>query len=92
MRAGWSWLRGLKKPLTEAGPAVSVKEDCERTWLELLGAGMVHPRVFEAVGYDTERYTGFAFGMGIDRVAMLKYGIPDIRLLLENDLRFLEQF
>jgi len=50
------------------------------------------PKVFEAVGYDPERYTGFAFGMGIDRVAMIKYGIPDIRLLLESDQRFLEQF
>jgi len=71
---------------------VSYEVDGEQRWLELLGAGMVHPKVFEAVGYDAERYTGFAFGIGIDRVAMLKYGIPDIRLLLENDLRFLEQF
>ena len=56
------------------------------------GSGMVHPAVFEAVGYDPERYTGFAFGMGIERVAMLKYGVDDIRLFYENDLRFLEQF
>ena len=81
-------------PFTE--PSAEVDVCCElggeRRWLELLGAGMVHPNVFEAVGYDPERYTGFAFGMGIDRVALLKYGIPDIRLLLENDLRFLEQF
>ncbi len=61
-------------------------------WLELLGAGMVDPNVFEAVGYDTERYTGFAFGVGMERVAMLRYGIDDIRLFLENDLRFLKQF
>ncbi len=61
-------------------------------WLELLGCGMVHPNVFEAVGYDTERWTGFAFGMGIDRLAMQKYGIPDGRLFFQNDLRFLSQF
>ena len=66
---------------------------CKRTgWLEILGSGMVHPSVLEAVGYDTERYTGFAFGTGIERVAMLKYGVDDIRLFYENDLRFLEQF
>jgi phenylalanyl-tRNA synthetase alpha chain len=66
---------------------------CKRTgWLEILGSGMVHPAVFEAVGYDPERYTGFAFGMGIERVAILKYGVDDIRLFYENDLRFLEQF
>ena len=66
---------------------------CKRTgWLEILGSGMVHPAVFEAVGYDPERYTGFAFGMGIERVALLKWGVEDIRLFFENDLRFLEQF
>lgn len=66
---------------------------CKRTgWLEILGSGMVHPSVLEAVGYDAERYTGFAFGTGIERVAMLKYGVDDIRLFYENDLRFLEQF
>jgi len=66
---------------------------CKRTgWLEILGSGMVHPAVFEAVGYDAERYTGFAFGMGFERVALLKWGVEDIRLLYENDLRFLEQF
>ena len=53
---------------------------------------MVHPAVFEAVGYDPEKVTGFAFGLGIERVAMLKYGVDDIRLFYENDLRFLEQF
>lgn len=61
-------------------------------WIEILGAGMVHRRVFEMVGYDPERYTGFAWGMGIDRVALLKYEINDIRLLFENDVRFLRQF
>jgi len=61
-------------------------------WLEILGAGMVHPAVFRFVGYDPEQYTGIAFGVGIERMAMLKYGITDIRFFLENDLRFLEQF
>jgi phenylalanyl-tRNA synthetase alpha chain len=66
---------------------------CKRSgWLEILGSGMVHPAVFEAVGYDAERYTGFAFGMGIERVAILKYGVDDIRMFYDNDLRFLEQF
>ena len=66
---------------------------CKRTgWIEILGSGMVHPAVFEAVGYDPEKYTGFAFGMGIERVALLKWGVEDIRLFYENDLRFLEQF
>jgi phenylalanyl-tRNA synthetase alpha chain len=57
-----------------------------------MGAGMVHPNVFRAVGYDPEVYTGFAFGLGVDRVAMLKYGIDDIRMFLGNDFRFLNQF
>ncbi len=61
-------------------------------WVEILGAGMVHPAVFKAVGYDPERITGYAFGMGIERIAMLKYRIDDIRLFFENDVRFLEQF
>jgi phenylalanyl-tRNA synthetase alpha chain len=61
-------------------------------WIEILGAGMVHPRVLEMVGYDPERYSGWAFGMGPERIAMLKYGIPDIRYFYGNDLRFLEQF
>lgn len=66
---------------------------CKQTgWLEVLGAGMIHPRVFEFVGYDPEIYTGFAFGMGVERLTMLKYGIDDIRLFFENDLRFLKQF
>jgi len=66
---------------------------CGRTgWIEIMGAGMVHPNVFRAVGYDPDAYTGFAFGLGIDRIAMLRYGIDDIRLLYENDLRFLQQF
>jgi phenylalanyl-tRNA synthetase alpha chain len=60
--------------------------------MEIMGAGMVDPAVFENVGYDPERYTGFAFGMGPARIAMQRYRIPDIRLLYENDVRFLEQF
>jgi len=66
---------------------------CKGTqWVEVLGAGMVHPNVFRAVGIDPEEYTGFAFGMGLERIAMGRYGIPEIRLFLENDLRFLGQF
>ena len=61
-------------------------------WLEVLGSGMVHPEVFKSVGYDTEKYSGFAFGIGVERIAMLHYGIDDIRLLFENDVRFLRQF
>jgi phenylalanyl-tRNA synthetase alpha chain len=61
-------------------------------WLEVLGCGMVHPNVFAAVGVDSERYTGFAFGMGVERLAMLRYGVNDLRLFFENDLRFLRQF
>ncbi|PPE75522.1 phenylalanine--tRNA ligase subunit alpha [Solimonas fluminis] len=61
-------------------------------WLEVLGCGMVHPKVFEAVGLDPERYTGFAFGMGVERFAMLRYGVDDLRQFFNNDLRFLEQF
>jgi phenylalanyl-tRNA synthetase alpha chain len=66
---------------------------CKQTgWIEILGSGMVHPAVFEAVGYDPDAVTGFAFGIGLERIAMLKYGVDDIRLFYENDLRFLEQF
>ncbi len=61
-------------------------------WLEVLGCGMVDPNVFKKVGYDPEKYTGYAFGMGIERTAMLKYGIDDIRIFFENDIRFLKQF
>ncbi len=66
---------------------------CKKTgWMEISGAGMVHPNVFKSVGYDPEIYTGYAFGMGVDRIAMLLYGINDIRIFFENDLRFLNQF
>jgi phenylalanyl-tRNA synthetase alpha chain len=64
----------------------------ESGFIEILGAGMIDPNVFKAVGYDAEKYTGFAFGMGVERIAMLKFGINDIRLFFENDERFLEQF
>ena len=61
-------------------------------WLEIMGSGETDPAVFKMVGYDPEKYSGFAFGMGAERIAMLKYGINDIRLFFENDLRFLKQF
>ncbi|MEA4858475.1 phenylalanine--tRNA ligase subunit alpha [Solidesulfovibrio sp.] len=77
------------KGSTEAGTC----RVCKGTgFVEILGCGMVDPNVFEAVGYDTERYTGFAFGMGVERVTMLKYGIGDLRMFFENDVRFLSQF
>ncbi len=66
---------------------------CKHTgWLEVLGAGMVNPDVLAGVGYDPEEFTGYAFGVGIDRLAMLRHGIDDLRSLFENDVRFLEQF
>ena len=66
---------------------------CKYTgWLEIMGCGMVDPKVFEIVGYDPEIYSGYAFGMGIERTLMIKYGIPDIRMFIENDIRFLKQF
>ncbi len=77
-------------PFTE--PSAEVDILGERGWLEILGCGMVHPRVLENVGIDSERYTGFAFGMGAERLAMLKYGINDLRMFFENDVRFLRQF
>lgn len=66
---------------------------CSRTgWLEVAGCGMVHPNVFESCGIDNEQYTGFAFGMGVERLAMLRYGVTDLRMFFENDVRFLKQF
>ena len=89
-------------PFTEPSAEVDIQcvicngkgcRTCSQTgWLEILGSGMVHPKVFEAVGYDPEKYTGFAFGLGVDRIAMLKYGVEDIRLFYENNMKFLEQF
>lgn len=61
-------------------------------WLEILGCGVVHPNVFKAVGIDTEKYTGYAFGMGVERLAMLRYNVTDLRIFFDNDLRFLRQF
>lgn len=89
-------------PFTE--PSVEVDVTCMKCgghgcrvckqsgWLEILGSGMVHPRVLEMSGYDPEEYSGFAFGMGVERIAMLKYGVDDIRYFFNNDLRFLQQF
>ena len=61
-------------------------------WIEVLGAGMVHPKVLEGCGIDSKKYSGFAFGIGLDRLAMIRWGIRDIRALIENDVRFLAQF
>ncbi len=77
-------------PFTEPSAEVDIRG--ARGWLEVLGSGMVHPNVLENVGIDSERFTGFAFGMGVERLAMLRYGVNDLRLFFENDLRFLEQF
>ncbi len=77
-------------PFTE--PSVDVDISWGKAWLEILGAGQVDPAVFEAVGYNPKKVQGFAFGLGVERIAMLKYGIKDIRLFYENDLRFLRQF
>jgi phenylalanyl-tRNA synthetase alpha chain len=78
--------------LTEGGETRRCSVCKGSGWLEVLGAGMVHPNVFRAVGLDPEKVTGFAFGMGLERIAMLRSGIPEIRLFLENDVRFLSQF
>ncbi len=78
-------------PFTEPSTEVDIRIGSGK-WLEVLGAGMVHPSVFEAVGIDTERYTGYAFGLGVERLAMLRYGVSDLRQFFENDMRFLEQF
>ena len=78
-------------PYTEPSLEVEVQND-EGQWLEILGCGLIHPNVFKNVGYPKGKYSGFAFGMGVDRIAMLKHGINDIRLFYENDLRFLRQF
>jgi len=71
---------------------VHIRAAGSEDWLEIMGAGMVDPAVLEGVGYDPEAVTGFAFGLGIERMAMLKHGIPDIRAFLTNDLRFLARF
>jgi len=89
-------------PFTEPSAEVDVRcqichgrgcPTCKQTgWMEIMGAGMVHPAVFERCGVDPERYTGYAFGMGPGRIALVRYGIPDIRMLYQNDVRFLAQF
>jgi len=89
-------------PFTEPSAEVDIQcvmcsgEGCrvcgQSGWLEVLGCGMVHPKVFEQVGIDNERFTGFAFGMGVERLAMLRYGVNDLRLFFENDMNFLTQF
>ena len=78
-------------PFTEPSAEVDIRW-AEGRWLEILGCGMVHPNVLESAGVDSERYTGYAFGIGIERLAMLRYGVTDLRTFFENDLRFLEQF
>lgn len=78
-------------PFTEPSTEVDIRIGGGK-WLEVLGAGMVHPEVFKAVGIDTSKYTGYAFGMGVERLASLRYGVADIRQFFENDLRFLRQF
>ncbi len=88
-------------PFVEPGAQVAVScfvcdgsgcRTCGNGWIELLGAGMVHPKVLEACGYDSERFTGFAFGLGVERVAMVRYGVSDLRRFIDNDVRFLERF
>lgn len=84
-------------PFTEPSAEVDIRikrqgQDAYGGWLEVMGCGMVNPRVFESAGVDTERFTGFAFGMGVERLAMLRYGVNDLRMFFDNDLRFLRQF
>jgi len=83
-------------PFTEPSAEVDIEwgrdADGNIKWLEVMGCGMVHPKVFEASGIDAEKYTGFAFGLGVERLAMLRYGVNDLRMFFENDLRFLKQF
>ncbi len=78
-------------PFTEPSAEVDIRIN-KGPWLEVLGSGIVHPSVFRSVGIDTEQFTGYAFGMGVERLAMLRYGVNDLRLFFENDLRFLSQF
>ncbi len=83
-------------PFTEPSAEVDIEwgrdADGNIKWLEVMGCGMVHPKVFESSGIDPERYTGFAFGLGVERLAMLRYGVNDLRMFFDNDLRFLQQF
>jgi phenylalanyl-tRNA synthetase alpha chain len=84
-------LRPSYFPFTEPSVEVDIFHP-EKGWIEILGAGMVHPNVLQQAGYDAELYTGFAFGIGAERIAMLKYDIDDIRHFYQNDLRFIRQF
>lgn len=83
-------------PFTEPSAEVDIEwgrdKDGNIKWLEVMGCGMVHPKVFEYAGIDSEKYTGFAFGLGVERLAMLRYGVNDLRMFFDNDMRFLEQF
>jgi phenylalanyl-tRNA synthetase alpha chain len=87
-------LRPSYFPFTEPSAEVDIRWDTDSgtRWLEVLGCGMVHPNVLKNCGIDPERYTGFAFGMGVERLAMLRYGVTDLRAFFENDVRFLRQF
>ena len=77
-------------PFTEPSAEADIR--WKKNWLEVLGCGMVHPNVLKGVGVDTKKYSGFAFGLGVERMAMLKYDIPDLRAFFDNDIRFLNQF
>ena len=79
-------------PFTEPSAEVDIQIGNDGRWFEVLGCGMVHPNVLEKVGIDSEKYTGYAFGMGVERLTMLRYGVKDLRMFFENDLRFLRQF
>lgn len=79
-------------PFVEPGVEVDMRAKGEEKWIEILGAGMVHPKVLENAGVDPREWQGFAFGMGVDRIGMLKYGIPDVRMYYNGDLRFVNQF
>ena len=82
-------------PFTEPSMEVDIKLESEHgigDWLEIMGCGMVHPNVFASVGIDSERYRGFAFGLGVERMAMLRHGISDLRVFFDNDIQFLRQF
>ena len=78
-------------PFTEPSAEVDLRLETGG-WLEILGCGMVHPRVLDGVGIDPEKYSGYAFGMGAERLAMLRYGVDDLRLFFDNDIEFLRQF
>lgn len=79
-------------PFTEPSVEVDMKKSGSEKWIEIMGAGMVHPKVLEAVGLNPKEWSGFAFGCGVDRLAIMKYGFDDVRTLYQDDLRFLEQF